>query len=786
MILRFAITFFLLIFALCTKAQFINGYVINIDTKQPLEGVIVSVQGMNINAESDNTGFWSLQIPVGTYSLRFQLLGYESVIISDASVSAGKQHSLSVNMKELLAILDEVVVTSDSRNYSKISRMQINPATLSHIPGHANDPVRMLTSMPGVNNISDERNDLIVRGNSSIGTLWRIEGIEVFNPNHYALSGVNGGAISLLNKDILGPSSFYSGAFPVEFGNVFSGVFDVNFREGNAGKHEFLADINNLDLNIVAEGPIRIRNRKSSFVAGFRQSTIPVFDIINKKYRELLGATPVFTDFSFKLVSRNKSGAKTVFWGMAGKSVLDLPANTGSNMTPQNILAQTITVSSGLSHQFFIGKKVNIKAMLGISYLNTDNGAYSIWYNNQLIDKSKSIGFGITSDIKLNKKNILKEGINIRFMDLNLEKKSGEYNSYMIQKNVGTINAFTEWTHNFNSILSMTSGIHYFTFSLNRHYRVEPRISMSYSLKKHKFELAFGEYSRQNPIPLYLARAMDDGRELLPNQNLDFIKSRQTVFAFSGELFHHINFKTELYCQYHYDIAIAKQSYYGYDETLYLFSSALNLSYYTEDIDQTNIAYDNTGKGYSKGIEGMIYFDDIHGFSMNISGSLIESKYYCRRGWYNTLFNNSFALKTFVGKKFKLNKSIVLRTDIALNWVGGRRYTPVDCDLSYANYYYYNDIDILPQNYITRDYSQYLEKRYPDYFRFDFKTSLIINWKSSTHIFSIDIRNLTDRKNIYYHDDYFQNGQITGATIYQMQRVPVISYKLLFGGFGGK
>lgn len=766
------------------RAQFINGYVTDIDTEQPLKSVIVSVFELNINAESDSIGFWSMQIPAGTYSVRFQLLGYESIIVSDISISAGKQRDLSVNMKESLTVLDEVVITPDARSYNTISRLQIKPSELSYIPGHANDPVRMLTAMPGINNTDDERNDLVVRGNSAIGMLWRIEGIEVFNPNHYTLSGANGGAISSLNRDILGTSYFYTGAFPTEFGNVFSGVFDVNFREGNASKYEFSADVNNMDLNVVVEGPIPLKKRKSSFVAGFRQSAIPVFDIINKRYRELLGATPVFTDFSFKSVSRNKSGAKTVFWGMAGKSSLDLPANTGSNMTPQNILAKTITVSSGLSHQFFTEKKVNVKAILGTSYLKTDNGVSSGYYKYQIVDNSKSLSVGITSDIKLNRKNILKGGVNIRFMDLNLANNTLQH-TFKIQKDIRTLNAFTEWKHNFSQKLSLTSGIHYFTFSLNRHYRIEPRMLLLYSLRKYNFELALGEYSRQNPVPLYLARATDNGRDVFPNQNLDFIKSRQAVFSFSGELFHKINFRTELYYQQHYDVAAAVARLTPYsvdDDNLHLFSSALNLAYYIEDINLENMVYDNIGKGYSKGIEGMIYFDGIHGFSMNISGSLIESKYYCRKGWYNTLFNNSFALKTFAGKKFNLNNKTVLRTDIAINWLGGRRYTPVDCDLSYANYYYNYDDDMYIDDPIVQDYSRYFEKRYPDYFRLDFKTSLIINLKSTTHVFALDIRNLTNHKNIYSQYIYFENERITASTINQLQIIPVISYKLLFGG----
>ncbi|MDR2466924.1 MAG: hypothetical protein LBD35_05975 [Prevotellaceae bacterium] len=255
-------------------------------------------------------------------------------------------------------------------------------------------------------------------------------------------------------------------------------------------------------------------------------------------------------------------------------------------------------------------------------------------------------------------------------------------------------------------------------FSLNKRYRVEPRIAILYSLKKYSFELAAGEYSRQNPVGLYLARATDDGREFFPNQNLDFIKSRQAVFSFGGELFQRVNCKMELYYQHHYDVAVAKQSYDTYvdHEKLYLFSSALNFSYRPDDINETNIAYDNSGKGYSKGIEGMIYLDDTQGFSMNVSGSLYESKYYCRKGWYNTFFNGSFAFKMFAGKKFKLNSSIAMRADVALNWLGGRRYTPADCDLSYADYYYHYDDDMyLSTNSAIRDYSRYAEKRYPEF-----------------------------------------------------------------------
>jgi hypothetical protein len=98
------------------------------------------------------------------------------------------------------------------------------------------------------------------------------------------------------------------------------------------------------------------------------------------------------------------------------------------------------------------------------------------------------------------------------------------------------------------------------------------------------------------------------------------------------------------------------------------------------------------------------------------------------------------------------------------------------------NYYFYDDKMDIDHKSPVRDYSRYLEKRYSDYFRLDFKTSLIVNLKSTTHIFALDIRNLTDHKNIYYQSIYFENGKLTSSTVNQLQIIPVVSYKLLFGG----
>ncbi|MDR2467115.1 MAG: carboxypeptidase-like regulatory domain-containing protein [Prevotellaceae bacterium] len=767
--MRHVTIIFTLFIALSVKAQHVCGHVIDGDTGRPLSGVAVSVPELNVLTENDSIGFWELKIPAGTYSVCFRLLGYETVVVPDVFVSSRKRRNLSVSMKESTTVLDEVTITSDTRDYGRISGIRINPSELAHIPGHANDPVRMLTLMPGINNTGDDRNDLVVRGNSSIGVLWRIEGIEVFNPNHYASSGASGGVVSSLNKDILGTSYFYTGAFPSEFGNVFSGVFDASFREGNANEYEFSAEASNLDVNLIVEGPVPTKNRKSSFVAAFRQSVIPLFDVINKKYRELLGATPTLSDFSFKLASRDKVGAKTVLWGLAGKSDIEIPV---ADANPVAISNHTVNASAGLSRQFFVGEKTNVKATLGASYLKTDNANEltndNRYYLNHLVDKSKSIGAGLLFDVKANGRNVLRGGANVRLASLELLKNQNiKLSRYRISKTYCTTNAFAEWKAHFGRRLSVASGIHFFLFSLNDKYSLEPRVSATYSLDNHRLELAMGEYSRQNPVGIYMSQIYDSVKNIAyPNRNIGFVRSRQAVLSFGGKLLRDISFKTELYGQYHYNVAIAKQVEYEND----LFLSALNLSYDAADIEQSGVLFDNTGKGYSAGMEGMIYFDEINGFSANLSGSLFKSMYRCRKGWYNTLFDAGFTFKSLFGKKFKLSDRVTLQTYLSANWLGGRRYTPIDCDLSHYSFY------------PAEDYSRYASKQYSDYFRMDIKTSLIVDGKSSSHVITLDIRNLTDHKNVYYQGYYLKDGRMENYAINQLQIFPVVSYKLLFGG----
>ena len=62
----------------------------------------------------------------------------------------------------------------------------------------------------------------------------------------------------MLNNNVLSNSDFYTGAFPAEFGDALSGVFDLNMRKGNYEKWEYLAQIGFNGFEFGAEGHLRL------------------------------------------------------------------------------------------------------------------------------------------------------------------------------------------------------------------------------------------------------------------------------------------------------------------------------------------------------------------------------------------------------------------------------------------------------------------------------------------------------------------------------------------------
>jgi hypothetical protein len=187
-------------------------------------------------------------VPLGRQSFQTSYLGYKNYNISNIEVNAGKELVLDIHLEESVTALEEISVTGYKNKTIGINEMSVSSRMFSveetgRYAGSLNDVSRMATNYAGVTNADDSRNDIVIRGNSPSGLLWRLEDMEIPSPNHFTSVGSSGGPISMLNYNVIANSDFMSGAFPAEYGNATSGIFDIKLRNGNNSKREYMAQV---------------------------------------------------------------------------------------------------------------------------------------------------------------------------------------------------------------------------------------------------------------------------------------------------------------------------------------------------------------------------------------------------------------------------------------------------------------------------------------------------------------------------------------------------------------
>ncbi len=180
-------------------------------------------------------------VPIGRWQLKLHAISYKERFIT-VVLNSGKESVTTVELEENVVQGEEVVITAEqdktqtNNKMSTVSSRVFSAEEAARYAGSRNDPARMAANFAGVSGANDSRNDIIIRGNSPIGILWRLNGLDIPNPNHFGNAGSTGGPISILNNNTLDNSDFMTGAFAADYGNATSGVFDLKMRQGNNGK----------------------------------------------------------------------------------------------------------------------------------------------------------------------------------------------------------------------------------------------------------------------------------------------------------------------------------------------------------------------------------------------------------------------------------------------------------------------------------------------------------------------------------------------------------------------
>ncbi len=763
--------------------QTIKGTVIDQESEVPLIGVNVSLveDDLLLGTTTDLDGNFQLEnIPVGRHTLLFTYIGYGEVVLPNILVNSAKEVNLSISMAEKLNELSEIVISADqdpSRTINEmatVSTRTMSVEEMSRFSGTIADPARMAQNYAGVSGASDDRNDIIIRGNSPTGVLWRMEGVDIPSPNHFSTIGTTGGPVSMLNINNLKNSDFLSSAFPAEYGNATSGVFDLQLRNGNYDKFEFLGQIGFNGFELGAEGPLPF-GKNASFLANYRYSTLAVFDALGLDLG-LGSAVPDYQDLTFKINVPTEKAGRFTFWGVTGNSDITFEPEEDEENT--NLFSgdneyaefESATSFGGISHTYFFNDKTYSKVHLAYSNLRTDGFTDTISVDGMGRERvfwssvnQERFSVNTKFNRKLNAKNRITLGIiydihNFDAADSVTIAPMPLQAGFAFDGQLHFTREYVQWQHKFSDAITLNTGISAQQLHWNNTSAIDPRIGLRWDLDaKNSLSFGSGIHSQMQPTNIYFQNRTNDlGQEVFPNQNLEMFKSLHNAISWDHGFNSNLRLKVETYYQHLYDIAV--------DEVSSTFSM-INTG--ADFVLPTRVGLVNEGIGRNYGLELTLEKFFSNNFYYLSTISLFNSEYQGSDGvWRNTLFNSNYVINALAGKEFPLSEKMTLTLDGKLTFAGGRRYTPIDVEAS----------RIAKRAIEIEELS--FEEKYDPYFRADLKIGFRRNSPKFTQTFFVDFQNITNRQNNFLTDFNNRTGEL--ETSFQRGFFPDVRYQILF------
>ena len=443
----------------------------------------------------DSLGRFALsKVPVGRHSVQASFMGYEPATVREILVTSAKEVYLEIALLESVNELSEVVVHAHNRNEA-MNKMAVAGARMlsveeaSRYAGGFDDPARLVASFAGVTP-SVSNNGISIHGNAPHLLQWRLEDVEIPNPNHFAdIATLGGGILSSLSAQVLGNSDFFTGAFPAEYGNAVSGVFDMKLRNGNNQRNENTFQVGIMGIDFASEGPLS-KKHKASYIFNYRYSTTGLLNVD-------LGGKMDYQDLNFKLNFPTRHAGTFAVWGTAlldkYKSSLeknpdkwDYLEDAGQGRSTQYMAA------GGVTHRYFFNENTLLKTTLAGTY--SDQEAIQTTYDREFnpspyIDQnSRSTNLILTSSLnrKVSNRFTNKTGFTFTQMFYNMNFELAPFIDQTLETiskgdgNTSLISAYNSSAWGINDKLSLNFGLHGQLLTLNNRWTLEPRASLKW------------------------------------------------------------------------------------------------------------------------------------------------------------------------------------------------------------------------------------------------------------------------------------------------------------------
>jgi hypothetical protein len=795
---------FLPVFAMAQVTQSVKGRVLDNETQIPLIGARVRVFTSDTTqlfmAVTNFDGeFVVRDIPVGKHELGVTYIGYEASS-STVILISGRESVLTIYLQERTNETSEVVIQGRNldqtiNEMATISATQFSIEETERYAGSRADPARMASNFAGVQGADDSRNDIVIRGNSPLGLIYRVEGVDIPNPNHFAVAGSTGGPVSILNNKFLDNSDLFMSAFPAQYGNSLSGVFDLNLRRGNQDRHEFTGQFGFLGTEVLVEGPLSSKSRASYLFMG-RYSTLSMFQALGIQIGT--SAVPQYGDIAFKFNFPMKSGGHLSVWGLGGASAIDIKISDQTEVTEElygegdrDQYFSTRMFAGGVTYKKPLNEKTFLHATVGGSYEGQRSKHDITWrtLDTTMVDGVERINirldsiynlmeynFGIVRatahasiNHKIDRRQLIKFGFNAEAQFFNMQdsalvdirQKDVYRTRWNFQGNAFLVQPFVQYKYRISESMNLVAGIHSQYYSLSDSWSfAEPRIGWDWSINaQNKVKFGAGMHSQTQPLYTYMYDQNNDGNPA--NMGMDFSRSIHLAAGYQRSFKNKMRVMSEVYFQHLYNIPI--------DPNRPSFS-LVNMGSGFQRFFPDTLVNDGIARNYGMELTVEKYFSNQ--FFFMVTASVFDSKYQgSDRQWRNTDFNARFATNFLAGYEFTLKNKNTLSVGTKVTYAGGRRYGVVDIDAS-------NEV----QELIFLD-SLFNERQFRDYFRFDVRVVYRINQQKVTHEIGLDLVNVLNTKNLLGFSYAPTLGNPTAEPIaerLQLGFLPIFYYRIDF------
>ncbi|UXP31968.1 TonB-dependent receptor [Reichenbachiella agarivorans] len=726
-------------------AQKIEGVVHDPINGDALIGATILLDKGLSGTSSDENGKFSFEgIAPGLHSITINYLSYLPYTQQDVWVKTGKTTYLEIAMQRNPNQLDELVVT-ESKSLSQMSSIEITEEKINRYAATYYDPARLALVSPDVMVTNDQNNQISVRGLSPELNVWRLEGVEIVNPNHLSNAGTfndqpaaTGGGVNILSAQMLDKSQFYIGAMDNSKNNAVAGLFDMNFRDGYAGGRQYTAQASLIGLDFSAEGPFK-EGGKASYIANYRYSFTGLLGLMGVDFGgEVIG----FQDLSFNINLPLKNNASINVFALGGLSDNDFKAKSYADSEIEkdrsDIHYQGKMGAIGTSYETPLGDDFRLKftSVYSASKESRDQNYYD--NNDNLID---FLDNKESQNIWSNRLNLTWDW-NRSLVDIGSNYNIYEYKQEASMLSIPTIinppniqkqliTPYLNWDLQLTQSFSLQTGLTYYILSHKSdfEYTLDYRGSLQYNLTNTKFGISVGKYSQlQQPNTTYIHYRELPANPIINQQNL--LQSYRYI-AQIGHSLHQQNIKLEGFYYYFPEVNLLEIGQFELFEQ----------SYQTLILNQ----YSSETKGISLSINGatQLFYYQMGGtwFDATIDGQ-------------DTPYNIRQSYSGAIGKKWLFDAS-GSNKELSVNLKG-----------------------ILQGGVHQFSTDEQFNHQLNNYARLDLRVQWTKSKKNSTRALALDIQNLTNQQNeAYQYFDTF-TGQV--EMNYQLGMLPILTYRVEF------